>query len=105
MIWNANGALAEILARDMANGVDVFDDGGVPRPVPGPPLQLEPLRRPVFPEPDWRAEERAAVERDAAPDPGPPPESLDSRPAKPRKKPVPTPNLDKVRAWLQEDGR
>lgn len=96
-------ALAEMLAHDQANGVNVFDDPAPPRP-PGPPISHQPLTRPVFEAPDWRAEEEARARANTtqpAPDElaPPPPQSLDSRPAPPRRKPPATPNLDKVKAW------
>jgi hypothetical protein len=109
MKTQATGALLEILTRDAAAGVDIFDDGGVPRPTPGPALRLEPLQRPVFSAPNWREEEAAAIRRDsasAAPTEDelapPPAKSLDSRPAKPAGKST-TPRLDEVRRWLEKD--
>ena len=96
----ANAALAEILARDEAAGIDIFGTG--PRPAPGPAAHVEPLRRPGFPAPDWRQEEAAARARDAEPivEAGPPPpQSLQATPARPQRK-AQTPNLDRVKAEL-----
>jgi hypothetical protein len=62
----ASAALAEILARDQANGVDVFDDGRQPRRAPGPPVEVPPLLPPMIPPPDWRAEEADAARRKKA---------------------------------------
>lgn len=68
-------ALAEIKSRE------VGDDWPPP---PGPPLVLEPLRRPEFPPADWRAEERARAARDSVVELEPA-KSLQPRPA-PRKR-------------------
>lgn len=60
-----------------------------PRPEP-PKLVIEP--------PDWREEERLAVERDAGEQPEPEPSRY---PAKPTRRPKKTPNLDQVKAWQE----
>lgn len=76
-------ALAEMMARDQANGVNVFDRP--PPPLPGPPVKLPPLQRPVFPAPDWDAERRHAAEQDIQAGP-PPAESLSPVPAPRRRR-------------------
>jgi hypothetical protein len=96
-------ALHEILERDEANGVDVFDHGP-PTPAPGPAERVEPLLPVLIPPPQWREEEAERAKRQAADEPVESEQSLNPTPAKPKRRdgPKPTPNLDKVKAWMED---
>src|SRR5262245_22740732 len=87
-------ALAELLGRDPAAGVDVFDHGEAPRS-PGPADRSEPLLPALIPPPDWRQEEQEQAQRQAGDEPEQlePEASLSPTPAKPKRRdgPKPTP--------------
>ena len=84
-----NAALSEMLARDQAAGINVFDHPPDPTPI-GPTEQTTPLTQVPVPPVDWRAEHEAAQRRAGEQDvqAGPPnARSLSPTPAPRRRNP------------------
>jgi len=87
----------------------LFPQAVEPAPAPAPPPPF------VIPRPDWEAERLERLEREGATEVVPEHDvssnganvepQPEAYPAPKTKKPKRTPRLDKVRAWLKEDGR